>query len=649
MALRPSRVAGVVTGCAVLAGIAIPAATAQPFASGAGGDRVAVDGSAPSWASPGARVGAVPAGQQRHVQIALALKDPRGAEALAKSVSTPGSAQYKKFLSGKDFTDKFAATQQTVDQVSQWLRSTGLTVDGVSSNRHFIEVTGNVGQLQAAFGVSLATFHHRTPDGRALTLAAPESAVSVPRAIRGAVTAVLGLDDSAKTVTTAQVTRRVPDGAVSAPTPAAAGDPNACARYWGEANNTAVPQKYPAGMQSNTLCGYTAPQMRAIYGLNPANTGAGTSVAIVGAYNSPTIVGDANRAAQQFGGTPLAAGQYTAVLPPSYEDQDECAPDSWAGEQALDVQSIHEIAPAAKLTYYGAKSCKDLFTALNKAVSDNKTSVVSSSWLFPGESSVPQATREQMGAIGIQAAIQGQSLVFCSGDSGDNSAVNGRPEATFPASHPWVTAVGGTSVALDGANKVKFSTGWENSGNTLTGSTWTPQQDKDGRFAGGAGGGTSMLYDAPDYQSGVVPGSVSRGKRAIPDISALADSFTGIAIGMSGPQGYFNYSSGGTSLAAPVIAGLVANASQAQTVERFGFLNGALYAQKAGIADVTPVKAGVWTPNMATFGYVTVPTARGNYLIDFDSAPQSLKSGQGWDVVTGVGTPVSGFVTSLGK
>jgi hypothetical protein len=52
---------------------------------------------------------------------------------------------------------------------------------------------------------------------------------------------------------------------------------------------------------------------------------------------------------------------------------------------------------------------------------------------------------------------------------------------------------------------------------------------------------------------------------------------------------------------------------------------------------------------MAGFGYVTVPSARGNYLLDFDSAPQSLQSAQGWDAVTGIGTPASGFVTNLGK
>lgn len=608
-----------------------------------------MDGSAPSWASPGAKVGGVSAGEQRHVQIALALKDQRGAEALAKAVSTPGSKDYKKFLSAEQFTKTFAPSEQTVDQVSSWLRSQGLHVDGVSSNKHFIDVTGNVGQLSGAFGVTLAKYRHTTQDGRAFTLAAPESPVSVPKSVRGAITAVLGLDDSAKTITTAQVSNRAPDGSLPSARTAAAGNSTACAKYWGETNNAAVPQKYPAGMQSNASCGYTAPQMRAIYGQSSANTGAGSTVAIVGAYNSPTIVADANRAAGQFGGTPLAAGQYNTVLPPAYDNQDACAPDSWAGEQALDVQSIHEMAPAAKITYYGAKSCMDLFTALNNSVSENKASIVSNSWLFPGESAVPAANRDQMNAIGIQAAIQGQALVFCSGDSGDNSAPATRPEPSFPASHPWVTAVGGTSVALDGANKVAFTTGWENSGNTQNGSNWVAQQDKDGKFAGGAGGGVSTLFAAPDYQTAVVPSSVSKGKRTVPDISAIADSFTGIGIGLTTPQGYITYSSGGTSLAAPVIAALVANAQQAQNVERMGFLNDALYSMKSGITDVKPVQAGVWSQSMAGFGYVTVPTARGSYLLDLDSHPQSLQSSQGYDVVTGVGTPSAGFVTALGK
>ncbi|MEQ0560751.1 S53 family serine peptidase [Amycolatopsis sp. NEAU-NG30] len=650
MALRPSRAAGLIAGCAVLSGIAsAPAANAQD--STAPG-RAAVDGSAPSWATPSARVGHADPRQQRHIQVALALRDPAGAEALAKAVSTPGSPQYGRHLTNADFVARFAPSEQTVDQVTAWLRSQGLRVTGVAGNRHFVEADGEVGQLQAAFRTTLGKFRHTTRDGRTHVLTAPESAVSVPAAMRGTVTAVLGLDDAAKTISPALAGARRPDGTRPSVTPAA-GDPTSCARSWGEANNAAVPQKYAAGQQSNFLCGYTSPQLRAIYGLTSAHTGAGQNVGIVGAYNLPTIVSDTNRAAAQFGAPALTTGQYNAVLPASFSDQDRCGPDSWASEQALDVQAIHEVAPAARITYYAGKSCFDLFTTLNRAVADNQVSVINNSWLYPGESTVSQAERDQMGAIAVQAAIQGQAILFASGDSGDNSAAAaaGRAEASYPASHPWVTAVGGTSVALDANNRVKFQTGWENSGNTQTGSTWTPQSDADGRFAGGAGGGVSKLYDQPDYQQGVVPSSIAGGHRAVPDISALADSYTGLAIGLTTAQGYVTYSSGGTSLAAPILVGLVADAQQAHGGARLGFLNGALYAMagKPQVADVKPVKSGIWSPFMASFGYVTVPQAPGSYLLDLDSKPQTLQSGPGWDRVTGVGTPATGFVAALGQ
>lgn len=644
MAIRPSpsRVAGVVAGVAVLAGIAVPAA-AQPGQS----DRVVVDGSAPSWASPSAKVGTVPAGERRHIHVALGLRDPRRAQALAKSLSTPGSGDYRKFLSSAEFTDRFGPEQSTVDHISDWLTRSGLTVEGVAPNRHFIDAVGTTGQLETAFGVTLAKYRHRTGDGRTLTLAAPQSPLSVPRAVRGQITAVLGLDDSAQTVTTAHTFRPVPNAA--APGAGADGNSTSCARYWAAENDQSVPQKYPSGRQSNENCGYNAAQMRGIYGLTDANTGAGRTIAIVGAYASKTVVADANRAASEFGGKPLAAGQYSEVLPPSYEDQDTCAPESWNGEQALDVQASHMMAPGAGLRYYAAKSCKDLFTPLNQAVSDDKAAVISNSWLIPGESAVARTTIDQMNQIALQAAIQGVSLLFASGDSGDNSGPNGHPEASYPASHPLVTAVGGTSVGVGADNKPVFTTGWENSGNTLVGGKWAPQSDADGPFAGGAGGGTSRLFDAPDYQSGAVPDALSHGKRSIPDISAAADAETGIAIGYSSSTGFVEGASGGTSEASPVFAGLLADAMQARGVDRFGFLNNAIYADRIGIDDVLPVQAGVSTETMPSYGHVSTPPGRGKYLVDLGSSPQTLKTLKGYDQVSGEGTPNREFVANFGK
>ena len=67
-----------------------------------------------------------------------------------------------------------------------------------------------------------------------------------------------------------------------------------CSRFWGDQNNTAVPQKYPTGRQSNQVCGYNGPQLRALNALAPTDRGQGQTVVIVGAYNSPTTLADAN-------------------------------------------------------------------------------------------------------------------------------------------------------------------------------------------------------------------------------------------------------------------------------------------------------------------------------------------------------------------
>ncbi|CRK57009.1 1301aa long hypothetical pseudomonapepsin [Alloactinosynnema sp. L-07] len=636
----------------MLAGIG-GATAAQATPAALANDATAIEGSAPDWATPSAKVGEVDGGEVRQIQVALSLKDPRGAEALARAVTTPGSPAHGRFLSSAQFVDRFAADPATVDRVAKWLRGQGLKVTGVSANRHFITAEAAVSTLQAAFKVRLSKYQHTSKRG-ALVLTAPDQAVSVPRHLRGSVQAVLGLDDSELTIAPKQVAMRSPQGTRVGVAPAAPGDAQSCARYWGEANNTGVPQRFAAGNQSNVLCGYNTAQMRSIYGLNSANSGSGSTVAIVGAYNHTAIVGDTNRAAASFGSPQLAAGQYSAVLPPSYDNQDRCAPESWAGEQALDVQAIHTIAPAAKIVYYGASSCYTLLDALNKAVQENKASVISNSWGYAGESAVPAANRQQMDSIALQAAIQGQAITVSSGDAGDNSGGSsiGKVEADFPASHPWVTAVGGTSVALGADNKVRFQAGWEISGFTQSGTNWTAQADADGRFAGGAGGGRSLLFDQPDYQKGVVPDGIAAGKRATPDISALADAYTGFAVGYTDSgHGYVEYASGGTSAAAPIVAALVANAQQSQGVARMGFLNAAIYqlAGKAAVTDVKPVAAGVWSPYMVGYGKVTVPTTQGSYLAAFDSKPQSLQSAPGWDTVTGVGTPNAGFLTALGK
>jgi subtilase family serine protease len=652
MLFRPSRTAGVVAGCMALASVVSATASAQVIDFSTGSGRAVIAGTAPAWATPAAKVGVADGATVRHIAVALPLRDERSAQAQATAISKPGSHQYRHPLTASQFVDRFAPTDSTVQAITNWLHSQGISVGKISVNKQLVDASASTAVLERAFGTQLARFRTQI-GGSVRELVAPATPVSVPANLRGDVAAVIGLDDSTAVVHPQQVALRGADSAQ----PAAAN--TNCARYWGEQVNDSVPIKYANGDQSNLLCGYLTAQARGIYGLGASNTGAGASIGLVGAYSLATAVDDANRAASHFGNTPLSQGQFTVVPPAGgYNTPASCeSPDAWGGEEDLDVQASHTTAPGAGLTWFAASDCttSSMLDALNTAVAQDTVSVVSNSWLVPGELSVPQSVRDAFTNIAVEASIQGQAVLFSSGDAGDNSGVpgnNGQAQPGFPASDPWVTAVGGTAVALDSAGHTRFQTGWEDSGEVLSNGQWTPLPDGAGKFAGGSGGGTSQVYAEPDYQRGVVPDSVASGHRAVPDIAMLASGYTGLAVGNTSQQyGYREGSDGGTSLASPLLAGLVADAEQAQGVSRFGFLNTAIYALSgtAAITDVTPHPAGVWTPGLGSAGGVSVPGTRGDYLVDFDARPQSLQSATGWDDVTGVGTPSAAFLTQLGK
>ncbi|MFE5563356.1 protease pro-enzyme activation domain-containing protein [Amycolatopsis japonica] len=620
---------------------AVAPATAQPSDTD---DRATVAGTTPAWATPQSRTGDADDQSVRQIQVALSLRDPASAHTLATRLASPYAPERGSFLTSQQFLDRFAPAETTVASVRDWLTSQGVAVEGVSVNRFMIKAHAPTSVLEKAFGTQLATYRDKVA-GRIATLVAPAAPISVPAALKASITAVLGLDDSENTIRPQHTA------------PHANAQAQNCARWWGEQNNRDVPQKYPSGAQSNSLCGYTGPSVRAMYGLGAGQSGAGTTIGIVGAYDSTTLVGDVNRAAAETKTPGLTAGQYSKVLPEGgFTDEKECDSGSWKFEQTLDVQAAHTIAPAAKVRYYAGRSCiGGLYEAFNKAVGDNVVDVISASWgNADGERRMPPATRDLFNQLALQAAIQGQSVMVSSGDAGNNSGAVGTTTAMFPATSPYVTAVGGTTVGLGQDNKPKVLTGWENSGNTLAGQKWVPQFDADGPFAGGAGGGPSALYDAPAWQQGVVPAGVAGGRRAIPDVAALADSYTGLLIGYTDASGRFGLSTtGGTSLAAPLLAGLAVDAQQTRGgAQRGGLLNPALYALRSNtsaIVDVVPQKAGVWTPTMHALPGATVPSAKGSYLVDFDARPQNLVSGRGWDPVTGVGTPAHGFVPALAR
>ena len=256
------------------------------------------------------------------------------------------------------------------------------------------------------------------------------------------------------------------------------------------------------------------------------------------------------------------------------------------------------MAPGAHIVFVGAVDCFDasLLAAVNTAISSG-ASVVSDSWGDTlGDLFVDAATKAAFDNTFLLADTTGVSVLFSSGDSGDNFADFGMTVPDYPPTSPLVTAVGGTSLEVGKSNARLAEYGWSTAKQTLCvgtttncGSATTPLGAL--AFQAGGGAGTSYTYLQPSYQAGVVPAALALRNqnlfgptplRVIPDISMDADASTGMLIGLTqtfpnGSVRYSQFKEGGTSLASPLLAGVVADADQAAGGS-IGFLNPTLYA-----------------------------------------------------------------------
>jgi subtilase family serine protease len=254
----------------------------------------------------------------------------------------------------------------------------------------------------------------------------------------------------------------------------------------------------------------------------------------------------------------------------------------------------------------------------------------------------------------VQAAAEGIGVYFSSGDDGDEVANDGYRTVDWPASSPWVTAVGGTSLGVGSANNYVGETGWSTAKSTLNAdNTWS-----DPAYLYGAGGGTSRVFAEPDYQQGVVPSAIANyfgsPGRAVPDVGMLADPQTGMLVGQtqtfSDGSYYDEYRIGGTSLASPLFAGTMALADQ-KAGHAHGFANPALYkaASAGAYHDVNgnPLAAGV-----VRVDYANSENAGDGLLTSLRwlNYPTTINVRPGYDDVTGVGTPNGpSFLAALGK
>jgi subtilase family serine protease len=314
--------------------------------------------------------------------------------------------------------------------------------------------------------------------------------------------------------------------------------------------------------------------------------------------------------------------------------QSDCGGEAvWNGEQTLDVEALHGMAPGANIHYIGARNCDaGIDEALNYVVQNHVADIVSNSYGNRGEQ-VPADEVALEHSIFVQAATEGIGMYFSSGDSGDE-VVNGlTPQPDYPASDSMVTAVGGTSLLLNKNDHRVAEVGWETSLDFVdySGTKAMYTSPLPGEFVFGAGGGTSTLFKQPYYQKGTVPNALAKANgstamRVAPDIAAVGDPYTGFYIGQT-VDGTFGLSAiGGTSLSCPLIAGIQAVASQDRRFA-IGFANPLLYSLgNKAFADVVP---------HAPLHYASVS---GGYLGTFDTG-DTQATRYGYDNITGRGTP----------
>jgi len=651
-----------IAGTTVALGVALTTPTAA-FAGTA--HRVIVE-PAPLWTGHSQALAHTSANAPVQLRAVLALRDAAGAEQTAAQVSDPASPRYGKYLTPAQWRAAYAPSAAELRRVTSFLTSNGFKVGAIPANNRFVSFTGTAGQAEAAFGTTLREF---SKSGRRVT--APASAVSVPASLAGVVVGVSGLDTSAISLP-ARIDPHSDRAAATTPAPATADARTAgprdtlpppgpvfknatpCSAFYGEKAARSVPQVLPHPL-TYAPCGYTPAQIRGAYGLDQAlkqgYDGRGATVAVVDAYASPTIVKDATTYAKRNDRShPLRGYQFAQSTPATYTDTVACGAPGWYGEETLDVEAVHATAPQANILYVGATSCQnsDLNAAVNSVVDNGLAQIVTNSYGSAGEPKTVAAVQAEHDTF-LQAAAQGISMLFSSGDSGDEKVATGTRQVDYEASDPYVTAVGGTALAVGPNNSYAFEQGWGTGKSTLSkdGKSWTPLPSA---YVYGGGGGTSRLFAQPSYQKGVVPVSISRyfgGKpgRAVPDVAMVADPSTGFLVGQSqtDPDGkvrYSEYRIGGTSLSSPLFAGATAIADQVGGAS-LGFLNPKLYKLSGSSALHDIDHSRKVTDGVVRVDYVNGVDATAGTRTSLRTLGQtgSIYTRPGYDDVAGVGTP----------
>ncbi len=557
-------------------------------------------GTAPSRPAGTQVVGAVAGSTQIPLTITLQPRDPSALAGYATEVSTPGSAVFRHYLTVAEFRRRFAPTDAQIEVVQQSLEANGLEAGTVTPNGLAIELSGTATALGRAFSTSLERV--ALPNGR--TAYANTQAPQLEGSVAGAIQSVIGLNDLAREQPLRSAPPRPPVRAVQ---------PRSTSQVV-----TGGPQPCQAATTTGTdYRSYTADQLASAYRFSSlygeGDEGAGQTVAIF--ELEPNLTSD------------IAAYQscYGTSAPVSYVTVDSgSGSGAGSGEAALDIEDIIGLAPkASDIVYQGPNSERGVLDTYSKIITSDDASVISTSWgLCEQDEGSSDADAEN--TLFQEAATQGMSVFASAGDAGSEDCGDNQLAVDDPGSQPFVTSVGGTSLTALGPPPTQ--------------SVWD-DACPDGPCGGG--GGVSMLWPMPTFQSEAPPaldvinhnssgtqcGATSGYCREVPDVSADADPRTGYVMYFGG--GWTDV--GGTSAAAPLWAAFTAlvDSSPGCAGKAIGFANPDLYA--AAGSDYA-----------ANFNDIT----SGNNDIVAPLNGDLYPAGTGYDMASGLGTPIGSSLPS---
>ncbi len=600
-------------------------------------------------------------------------------DARVKALYTPGSPTFHKWLTDADLKT-YAPTAAEIETVKAELKAHNLVVTSVDALNMSIRFQGKTSDIESALRTQINRY-----SVKGTLVRTSSSAPQLAGAAGALVHHIAGLNSMPLSP---MLTRPVNPltGKPFAGVPLKSGGPNGIyfasecfyapvsvtlAGVSASDGVTPVTASYsglsygaaPSNTARGTLapCGYSAAEVQKFYGLDVAYglgyTGTGQTIVIIDSYVQTTALSDLQAFSSINHLPAITSANYTAYNP--YGAINTGTQFGTAEETDLDLQWAHAAAPGAKLALVQtfSEDEEDQQAGILWAVENHLGNVISLSYGYPETFTGPLAL-DIFSQVAEVAASQGVSLHASSGDSGDDTVNGNGLDVDAPADSPYATAIGGTSIATSPVDGSVHTVGWGNNIAFLSFDAHDPYDPPVTEFYAGSGGGTSHYFDKPAFQSSL-PGT----KRLLPDVSALADPYTGAEFVYTdvATGGQYVGVIGGTSLAAPIFSGIWSLVNEYAGMPLGQAAPYIASAPGSIIEDVLPL---VGPAN--TTGTITDPKGTTQYsaaalsqpldtTTQFVSAIWNLGGGefinvtfgtdtsllvtQGWDNVTGFGTP----------